>query len=315
MDLDKSTYSPIRLFASLAVVFLVTEFGVIPVLGRSLFVSGVAEASIRLFFLTAMSFSVIYFFGYAPFVKKMISGQDIDETRNEFVSLASHQLRTPLTAIKLFLELLENETVGPLNAEQKDYVKDLQQSTDKLIRLTNNLLNVSRMEAGKLVVAIEPTDFVALISDVIDELKSWIKAKNCNFAFVKPEQPLPLIPLDETLMRQVVINLISNAVKYARSGKGDVVVTLESQVDGYLFSVKDNGIGIPADIRGKIFRKFFRSDIAARIDTTGSGLGLYVIKMIVELGGGRIWFESSEGQGSEFFVKFPLQGMKSRTAL
>ncbi|MCK5592383.1 MAG: PAS domain S-box protein [Candidatus Pacebacteria bacterium] len=236
--------------------------------------------------------------------------KEIDRMKTEFVSVASHQLRTPLTAIMLFSEMFANEEVGKLSLIQKDYIENIQQSTKRMIRLVNDLLNVSRIETGRLKVDPILTELDEFIQSIIDESMPVITSKKGKLVFKKPAKKLSKIPIDQTLIQQVIHNLITNAIRYSPVDKCSILVKLEKKGDNYLISVKDNGIGIPKEAQERIFQKFFRADNAQKKEVGGSGLGLYVVKMIVETSGGKIWFKSEDGKGTTFFVSLPEKGMK-----
>lgn len=249
--------------------------------------------------------------------------KEVERMKTEFVSVASHQLRTPLTAIKLFTEMLGDEEVGGLNGQQKDYMNNVRESTERMIRLVNDLLNVSRLETGRLKIEPEPVQMEDFIQNIITEAEPIAKEEDCVISFEKPKEKLPEISVDPILMRQVVHNLIMNAIQYSPvhilkgedngARKCPVGVKLErkkeEKEDYVIVSVSDKGIGIPEEARPRIFEKFFRADNAAQMKPEGSGLGLYVVKMVVEASGGKIWFESKEGEGTVFYVKIPIKGM------
>jgi signal transduction histidine kinase len=238
--------------------------------------------------------------------------KEIDRMKTEFVSVASHQLRTPLTAIKLFTEMLLRGDTGKLNRAQKEYLNNIFQSTDRMTRLVNDLLNVTRIESGRVRINPQPTKLDELIQNIIVEAKPLADMKKVKLTFMVTDKA-PTIPLDQNLFRQVIHNLIVNAIRYTPAGKGRILVTFKKYNNReYLISVADNGIGIPNDKQKKIFQKFFRADNAVKMETEGTGLGLYVSKMIVELSGGKIWFESQEGKGTTFFVTIPTKGMPAK---
>ena len=236
--------------------------------------------------------------------------REVDRMKTEFVSLASHQLRTPLTAIRLFIEMLSNEKAGKLNKKQKEYVVDIEESTKRMIKLINSLLNVSRLETGRLKINPRPENLESFINNIIQEVQPLADKKKVKVIFKQPEK-MSLVSIDANLMRQVIHNLIVNAINYSDPEKGKVNVTLEKEKKGYLIKVKDNGVGIPKEAQSRIFQKFFRADNVIKIKTDGSGLGLYVSNMIIKATGGKIWFKSNEdGQGTSFYVIIPLLGMK-----
>lgn len=238
--------------------------------------------------------------------------KEIDQLKTEFVSVASHQLRTPLTAIKLFTDMLRRQEVGKLNKGQKEYVENVHESTERMLRLVNDLLNVTRIESGRLRIEPQPVDVCELVKSIAGELKPLAEpeGKKIKLEF---KNKLKDIPLDQNLIRQVVHNLLANAIRYSQKGKGRVVCTVKKASQNFFeISVKDNGIGIPENVQPRIFEKFYRADNAIKSITEGTGLGLYVSKMIVEVSGGKIWFESAENKGTTFFVHLPMKGMKSK---
>ncbi|MFC1595121.1 ATP-binding protein, partial [Patescibacteria group bacterium] len=245
--------------------------------------------------------------------------RQIDKMKTEFVSVASHQLRTPLTAIKLFVEMLIKGEVGKLAGKQKSYMQDIQQSTERMIKLVNDLLNVSRLETGKLKVDPKSVQLEDFVQGIMDDVLPLVNKKKCKIALNKPQQLLPSVPIDTTLLGQVIHNLLTNAIRYSVNKKCGIVVALgygkgRSKSD-IIISVQDNGIGIPKKVQPRIFDKFFRADNATKFDPEGSGLGMYVAKMIMEVSGGKIWFESREGKGTTFYVAIPAMGMKQRAGI
>lgn len=246
--------------------------------------------------------------------------KEIDRMKTEFVSVASHQLRTPLTAINWYVEMLQSGDAGKLNKDQKNYLEEIYKGSVRMVRLVNELLNVSRLETGRLKVSPKLIYLDKLIEDVIHELEAVAKKRKCPIVFHKAEKRLPKIAVDETLMRQVIHNFITNALRYSPVGEGEVAVTLAEKEDSYLISVADQGIGIPKEAQGKIFQKFFRADNARKMEGEGSGIGLYIVKMIMEASSGKIWFESptlkrkgangkTESYGTTFYASLPKKGM------
>ena len=255
--------------------------------------------------------------------------KEVDRMKTEFVSVVSHQLRTPLTAIKLFVEMLSEGDMGKLNKGQRDYMNNIKESTERMIRLVNDLLNISRLETGRLKIEPKPVQLEDFIQGIIDEVRPVAREKDCKIVFKKPAKKMEKVPIDEVLMRQVIHNLVMNAIDYSpvyvlenrkkKAGECDIVVSLKKEPparigkkskDGaILISVKDKGMGIPKEAQAGIFDKFFRAGNAYKMMPEGSGLGLYVSKMIVQASGGEIWFESREGKGTVFYVRIPLKGM------
>lgn len=240
--------------------------------------------------------------------------REIDILKTEFVSLASHQLRTPLTAIRWFIEELYNEELGPLNANQKDYVRQVMESNTRMIKLVNDLLDVSRLEAARIKIEPKMTDITKLAKDVVNSYVPIARANNCQVIINEPKELLPKIKIDPALIREVLSNLVSNGVKYSqnKTGQNKVFIFLAKRKTDIMLSVQDSGIGIPKKFQSRIFQKFFRADNVAKIDTGGTGFGLYISKLLVEASGGKIWFKSEEDKGTTFYFTLPLSGSEAR---
>lgn len=236
----------------------------------------------------------------------------LEQAQDEFVSLTSHQLRTPLTAIRLFVELLADTETGKLNAEQQDYVSKVSVSTNRMIQLVGDILNISRIQLGQLNIDPVPTDIKSLIAESIEEVRPLAAIRSSTISFEYAHDIPKLIDIDPILIGQVVHNYLTNALRYTETGKGEITVRLERHDIGYRLSVADNGIGIPKAAQTKIFQRFFRADNAIKAEGEGSGLGLYLIKMIMDSSGGSVGFESSEGNGTTFYATIPITGMKAK---
>jgi len=231
---------------------------------------------------------------------------ELEQAKTEFVSLVSHQLRAPLTAMRLFIEMLLDEQVGQLNPKQRDYLVKVEISTARMIDLVSDFLNTSRIELNRLKVEPRLLQIEDLVADSIDALKPLATQKQLQLEFNKPK--LPPVSIEANLYNQIVNNLLSNAIRYTPSG-GKVTVSLSRTDEGYLLDVADTGIGIPKAAQKKLFQRFYRADNAKRIESEGSGLGLFLIKRILELSHGRIWYDTAEGEGTTFHVIIPLSGM------
>lgn len=237
----------------------------------------------------------------------------VDQMKTDFVSVASHQLRTPLTAIKLFTEMLIKGDVGELQPTQKEYLDNVYQSTERMTLLVNDLLNVTRIESGRLMVSPRPTDLQELLVGIVNEVKPMAVSKGGELSVKYPKDKMPMIPLDQNLIRQVFHNLLVNAIRYSSATDPCIKLTILPPKEGYVtVSVSDNGLGIPETAKDRIFEKFFRADNAVKAVTEGTGLGLYVSKLIVESSRGKIWFETKENEGTTFFVKIPVSGMEEK---
>jgi len=227
----------------------------------------------------------------------------VQRMKTEFVSVAAHQLRTPLSGIRWTLEMLLEEELGDLNEQQKEFVEKTYKSNQRMISLINDLLNVSRIEEGRYVYEPETTSLENIVREVLGNLEEEIGKENIEIIFDKPETPTT-IKVDTEKVGLAVKNLVDNAVRYSPS-EGRVEITIEQKEDKVQFSVEDNGIGIPEEQQDRIFSKFFRASNATHKRTEGSGLGLFITKNIIESHGGKIWFESEKGEGTTFYFTLP----------
>ncbi len=229
----------------------------------------------------------------------------IEALKTEFVSIAAHQLRTPLSAIKWTVRMMLDGDVGAVNPEQKDLLEKTYESNERMIHLINDLLNVTRIEEGRFLYKQEPVQFEDLVGDVVNNSQELLKMKNIKFDLNVPKEILPDIYADKEKVELVVQNLLENAIKYTSNG-GTITIDLSKAGDSALFEIKDNGVGIPKSQQDRIFGKFFRGENVVKMETEGTGLGLYTSKNIVEAHKGKIWFESEEGQGTKFYFSIPF---------
>jgi len=237
--------------------------------------------------------------------------RELDRMKTEFVSQVSHELRTPLTAIKGFTELLLDGDAGEVNEEQQEYLDIVKSNVDRLVALINDLLDISRIESGRIKLEVAPIDVPPLIHSVVATLRPLLEGKQQTLTTtVQPDLPTGMGDRDRVV--QVVTNLVSNAHKYTQAG-GTISVTAEQRGEFLRVGVKDNGMGIPEEDIPKLFTRFFRVDSSLTREIGGTGLGLSIVKSIVELQGGTVSVESQLGVGSTFAFTMPV-AMAAATA-
>lgn len=231
--------------------------------------------------------------------------KEAENIKKEFVSVASHQMRTPLTGVKLFTDMLLREDVGLINEAQKKYLENIYQGVKAIVNLTDNLMNLFKLEYGDINVNAKILSFTTTIQNVVRELDDYAKKRGVKVSFY-PEEKDFLVFSDKLLIQQALFNLLLNAIQYSPSMTGNVEIRIVKKDKNCVISIKDNGIGINKKDQNRIFDKFFRAENAIKTETEGSGLGLYVTKMIVEKFGGSIWLESEVGKGTVFYVGLPI---------
>lgn len=244
--------------------------------------------------------------GYILLFRDITEEKEVDKMKSEFVSIASHQLRTPLSGIQWITELLLNNKLGELNTHQKQFIEKIAESNKKLITLVNDLLNVSRIDSPKKFIANRTIqNFVKFLNDLVEEEKIVGIPNRINIEFINQTNLEDIqLNIDVEKIKQAFNNLLSNVIKYSEEGD-TVTVGIEKVEESFVYTyVKDTGIGIPEDQKSKIFDKFFRGDNVGNIE--GTGLGLYLVQSIIKLHNGLIWFESEENQGTTFHIKLPL---------
>ncbi len=251
--------------------------------------------------------------GYMKMFYDLTREKAIDQMKNEFISISAHQLRTPLSAIKWSLQMVLNQEMGKIEEEVKKYLLKTYTSNERMIKLVNDLLDVSRIEEGRFLYNQKLTSIEDLISKVVKAAKFSANKKKINIIIEKPDKPLPKIKVDPEKMRLSFDNLLDNAIKYSIEGS-DVKIKMEEikkEREKFIqICFKDSGIGITKKDQDRLFTKFFRAENATRLQTEGSGLGLFIVKNIVQAHGGTITCESEENRGSKFCIELPANSGK-----
>lgn len=226
------------------------------------------------------------------------------QMKSDFISFATHQLRTPLGGIKWLLELAAQDK--GTGEETASLIQDARESAERLISMVNDLLDISRLESGKVTPSPTRTSLLELTQTVLKDINPQLQTQKHELS-LRGGEDFPAVCIDAQLFRQVIVNLVSNAIKYTPSG-GKIHIDL-SQRNGLIrWSIRDSGIGIPKGAQAQLFEKFFRADNVYAMETEGTGLGLYMVRLILKSSGGRIWCESEEGKGSTFTFEIPAKG-------
>ncbi len=244
---------------------------------------------------------VLRIWDYAFLYKKV---KEVDEMKDEFISMASHELRTPVTGIKGYSSMIMDGSFGLISDQIKNAVTIINASSNRLVTLVDDLLNVSRIEQGRMQTALKPLNIYGIIDEVVKELEVQADQKKLKLIYAPTTTDLPLISADSDHLKQVLINLIGNSIKYTESGKVEVLV--EQADKKLLIKIKDTGLGMSAEARARLFQKFYRVQTEKTKKIIGTGLGLWITKQLVELMKGTIEVESMEDVGSQFIIKFPI---------
>ena len=231
--------------------------------------------------------------------------QRLDEAKNEFISMASHQLRTPLTSIKGYLDMMLEGDLGKISPTQRAVLREAFSSSERMVRLINDFLNVSRLQTGKFTIDKQSVDIAQILRDEVSLLKVVADQRSVEMV-LKIDKKIPSLAVDSEKIRQVMLNMIDNAIYYSNPHK-KVVITLKSSGKMIEFSVKDSGIGVPKSEQANLFGKFFRGTNAKKRRPDGTGVGLFLAKKVLLSHDGEMIFESEEGKGSTFGFRLPVR--------
>lgn len=231
---------------------------------------------------------------------------NIENLQSDFVTLASHQLRTPLSAIKWYTEMLIAQRTGRLSGKQLEYLHEIYRSNERAINLVNDLLDVSRIQEGHIQLELRPTKIEKVVEEIIDNFNTLIKASRVSINFEIINGPLPAVETDQEKLKRIIINLLSNSIKYTPAD-GQIRIAVQNNKNHLTISVSDTGIGIPKADQRKVFEKFFRSPSVIKLAPDGTGLGLFIAKSLIEAMSGKISFKSQEGKGTTFSFTLPIK--------
>ena len=239
----------------------------------------------------------------------------IEKQKSEFVSITAHQLRTPLSALKWTLQMLLDEDLGKITSEQREFIEKAHQSNERVVKIVNDLLNVTRIEEGRYIYKLTLAKIEDIVEEVVIAAKELAEKKGIKFEFQKPEENLPQVKIDVEKIKLAVQNLIENAIHYTLKD-GMVTISLKYVKDKKEIElrVQDTGIGIPKDQQYRLFTRFFRAPNAVLVETDGSGLGLFIVKNIIEAHNGKVGFKSEEGKGSTFWFTLSTETSEAGVA-
>lgn len=242
--------------------------------------------------------------GAVQLFRDIASEIHMDKMKSDFISLASHQLRTPLASVNIYASMLGDGLAGKLTKQQAHFIAEIRSSAQRMNELIDTLLNISRIEAKGTEVNADTLKLDDLLCEMIVTFRPSAAKKHLVLAYTAAKKPF-ILKTDAHLVKEILVNLLSNAIKYTPN-KGKVTLTATKRGKTVVICVQDTGYGIPPAAQRHIFSKFFRADNILPYDVSGTGLGLYLTKKIAENLGGDIWFESAEGEGSTFYFSLPL---------
>lgn len=229
----------------------------------------------------------------------------LDDTKDEFISMASHQLRTPLTSVKGYISMMLEGDLGKINDTQRKALEEAFNSSQRMVFLISDFLNISRIRTGRFIIEPDETDLNKIVLEEISQLRDMAGLRDQTINYTPPKN-FPIVMLDETKTRQVMMNFIDNAIFYTPKN-GNIDISLEQTDKEIIFQVTDTGIGVPKNVQHRLFTKFFRAENARNARPDGTGLGLFMGQKIIDAQGGKMIFNSVENQGSTFGFRFPTK--------
>ena len=244
-------------------------------------------------------------YGFMEILHDITREKAISKMKSEFISITAHQLRTPLSAIKWTLKMFLDGDMGEISKEQRGFLERAYKINERMIKLINDLLDISRIEEGRFLYKFSISSLEDLINEVVDSLTKKIRERNIHFSFKRPTGPLPKIKMDFNKMRIAINNLLDNALRYTPNS-GEVTLEAKFDKDNIQVAISDSGVGIPESEQHRIFTKFYRGNNVIKMQTEGSGLGLFITKNIIKRHKGKIWFNSKLNQGTTFYFTLPI---------
>ena len=256
--------------------------------------------------LVGMAFVAILVWSFRKILMIALRERQLHRAKSEYLALMAHQLRTPLAATKWNIKTLLDADWGPLTKKQKKFLERSYESNEQMVKLVDDLLNIIRIEEGRFGYKFVKTDLAQLLEKLVTGFRQQAKQARVVLFFRRSKKPLPKVSVDPEKLNMALSNLLDNAIRYNHP-QGKVEVNLEKINNQFRIAVKDTGVGIPAKQMNRLFSKFFRADNVVKLQVAGFGLGLYIVKNIIDRHGGQIAAESKEGQGSIFTVVLPLR--------
>ena len=287
--------------------FLIILIAILLTLDTLLFTTQIAVQILK-----AISLFIFLIFGYYLIksvreeVKRREEAEILSNAKSEFISMASHQLRTPLTAIKGYTSMMLEESYGKIEPRGKRVLSNVLISSERLVKIVEDLLNISRIELGRMKLEKQSIDMKKMIDGVYQEMKTRAKNKGLNLIWKKPKIAFPKLNIDELKIRQVIYNIVDNAIKYTKTGKIEIKLARENS--NLVISISDTGRGFDKDDKNKLFELFTRGKAGTDTFVEGTGMGLYIARKFITLHQGKIWADSKgKNKGSSFYIELPIK--------
>lgn len=254
--------------------------------------------------------SVVKTIGCVVVFRDVTKERNIEKTKNDFLSLASHQLRTPLSGTKWLINTMQRGVLGKMNKKQSEYLGQIYNINERMIKLVSDMLNVLRLESGAVIIEKETISISKLYDELVLMMESAAKSKGVILKNIPKGRKEVFIETDAQILRSILENFISNSINYSSSGQV-VILDAKDEAAAIVFFVKDHGIGIPKKEQEQILKRFYRASNAKEFKPDGTGLGLYTALILAEKIGAKIFFESKEGKGSIFYLRVPKKVEKN----